>query len=355
MGDQPSGEKTEQPTSKRLSDARKKGQVVKSTDVVTTICTFFVLETILHTLGGTYKGLIKFFDVVFIAVAQPTQSSLMDVLQLSVPYLLSSMFPICIMAAFAVIISNVGQFGFLFSFESMKPDISKLSPLSGIKKLFSMKTLVELLKSTIKLIIFGVLLYFIISKSIGQLVTLPFASLRNAMDAVKPMLMDFIMSFMSCYIIIAVIDYIIQRKLLTNELMMTKDETKREMHEMEGDPQIKGNRRRLQREMIFEDTSTATRKSTVLVTNPTHYATAIYYERGKTSLPILRAKGSGFIALRMISVAREANVPIVENVPLARALYQELEVNDVIPRNLLEPVTEILRWVRTLPPRVASE
>ncbi len=354
MGDQPSGEKSEQPTSKRLSDARKKGQVVKSTDVVTTVCTFFVIEAISLTLGGTYKSLIRFFDIVFEAIADPSKSAVSDILQLTIPYLFSAMFPICIVAALAVIVANVGQFGFLFAVESLKPDISKLSPFSGLKKMFSVKTLVELLKSSIKLMIFGVLLYVIIAKSIGPLATLPFATLFNGMDIVRPMLKDFIMSFMLCYIVIAVIDYIIQKKILTNELMMTKDETKREMHEMEGDPLIKGNRKRLQREMIFEDNSTATRKSTVLVTNPTHYAAAIYYERGKTSLPILRAKGSGFIALRMIAIAREENIPIVENVPLARALCKELEINDIIPKDLLEPVTEILRWVRTLPPRIAE-
>jgi type III secretion protein U len=235
--------------------------------------------------------------------------------------------------------------------ESLKPDITKLSPMSGLKKIFSMKTLLELLKSTLKLTVFGILLYFIISQSIGPLATLPFATLFNSLDVVQPMLLNFISSFMGCYVVLAVLDFILQKKMLMKELRMTKDETKREMHDMEGDPQIKGNRRRLQREMIFEDTSTATRKSTVLVTNPTHYAAAIYYERGNTPLPLLRAKGSGFIALRMIAVAREENIPIVENVPLARALYNELEVNDIIPKNLLEPVTEILRWVRTLPPR----
>ncbi|KAB2644389.1 MAG: EscU/YscU/HrcU family type III secretion system export apparatus switch protein [Verrucomicrobia bacterium] len=354
MADQPSGEKSEEPTSKRLSDAREKGQVAKSTDVVTTVSTFFVLETIYLTLGDIYKSLIKFFDAVFLAISSPNNNSMLNMLELSIPQLISSMYPVCIVAAIAVIIANVGQFGFLFSLDPLKPDINKISPMSGFKKIFSMKTLFELVKSTIKLSIFGILLCFIISKSIGPLATLPFATLMNSLDVVQPMLLNFIGSFMAIYVVIALFDFIIQKKLLLKELRMTKDETKREMHDMEGDPQIKGNRRRLQREMIFEDTSTATRKSTVLVTNPTHYAAAIYYERGKTPLPVLRAKGSGFIALRMISVAREENIPIVENVPLARALYNELEVNDIIPKSLLEPVTEILRWVRTLPPRVAE-
>ncbi|MFZ4115110.1 MAG: type III secretion system export apparatus subunit SctU [Chthoniobacterales bacterium] len=354
MAEQPSGEKSEEPTQKRLSDAREKGQVAKSTDVVTTVGTFFVMETIYLTLGDIYKSLIKLFDTVFDAISRPSTNSVMDILQLSVPCLLSQLFPVAIVAAFAAIIANVGQFGFLFSFESLKPDLSKLSPISGMKKIFSMKTLLELVKSTLKLTIFGVLLYYIISTSIGPLATLPFATLFNSLDIVQPMLLHFIAWFMAFYVVIALFDFILQKKLLMKELKMTKDETKREMHDMEGDPQIKGNRRRLQREMIFEDTSTATRKSTVLVTNPTHYAAAIYYERGKTPLPILRAKGSGFIALRMISVARKENIPIVENVPLARALYNELEVNDIIPKNLLEPITEILRWVRTLPPRVAE-
>ena len=354
MSDQPTGEKTEQPTSKRLSDARNKGQVVRSTDVVTTVCTFFVFSVIAIKLSSLWKGFITYFDAAFSALSQPLDNSLIDMFGLMPHYLFTSIFPITIVAAFAVVVANVGQFGFLLALESLKPSISKLSPISGIKKMFSVKTLVELIKSIVKLTIFGFLLYYIIKKSIGPLVMLPFSTLFNAMSVIQPMLVNFIISFMMCYVVIAIIDYIIQRKILTNELMMTKDETKREMHESEGDPMIKGKRKSLQREMIFEDTSTATRKSTVLVTNPTHYAAAIYYEREKTSLPILRAKGTGFIALRMISVAREENIPIVENVPLARALYNELDVNDIIPKELLEPVTEILRWVRTLPPRVAE-
>ena len=353
MSDQPSGEKTEQPTSKRLRDARNKGQVVRSTDVVTTVCTFFVMGLLSFTVKGIWEGLVKFYDVIFAAIAEPMPSSMMNTVGLVVPYLTSFIFPVSIVAAVAVVVANVGQFGFLLAFESLKLDISKLSPMSG-KKMFSLKTLVELAKSIIKITIFAVLLYDIIKKSIGPLVTLPFSTLFAGMTVVEPMFKDFITTFMLCYVAIAVLDYLIQRRMLTNELMMTKDETKREMHESEGDPMIKGNRRRLQREMIFEDTATATKKSTVLVTNPTHYAAAIYYERGKTSLPMLRAKGTGFIALRMIAVAREANVPIIENVPLARALYNQLEVNDIIPQELLEPVTEILRWVRTLPPRVAE-
>jgi type III secretion protein U len=301
-----------------------------------------------------WKGFVNYFDIVFAAMVEPMPNALIDVFGMMPKFLFSAMFPVCIVAAIAVIIANVGQFGFLLALESLKPDITKLSPMSGFKKIFSTKTLLELVKSSIKITIFGVLLYTIIAKSIGPLVMLPFATLFNGVSVVKPMLMSFIESFMLCYLVIAVGDYVLQQKMLTKDLMMTKDETKREMHESEGDPMIKGNRRRLQREMIFEDNSTATKKSTVLVTNPTHYAAAIFYERGKIMLPILRAKGTGFIALRMIAIAREENIPIVENVPLARALYNELEIGDIIPKELLGPVTEILRWVRTLPPRVAE-
>ena len=321
MGDQPTGEKTEQPTSKRLRDARNKGQVVKSTDVVTTVCTFFVLSATLITFPSTWIGFVNYFDLVFAAMVEPMPNALIDIFGMMPTFLFSAMFPISIVAAIAVVIANVGQFGFLLAFESMKPDISKLSPMSGFKKIFSMKTLIELIKSTIKITIFGVLLYSIIQKSIGPLVMLPFATLFNGVSVVKPMLMSFIDSFMLLYLIIAVADYILQR---------------------------------LQREMVFEDNSTATKKSTVLVTNPTHYAAAIFYERGKIMLPVLRAKGTGFIALKMIAIAREEHIPIVENVPLARALYNELEIGDIIPKELLGPVTEILRWVRTLPPRVAE-
>ena len=259
MGDQPTGEKTEQPTAKRLRDARNKGQVVKSTDVVTTVCTFFVLSATLITFPSTWKGFVNYFDLVFAAMVEPMPNALIDVFGMMPTFLFSAMFPICIVAAISVVIANVGQFGFLLAFESMKPDISKLSPMSGFKKIFSMKTLIELIKSTIKISIFGVLLYSIIQKSIGPLVMLPFATLFNGVSVVRPMLMSFIDSFMLLYLIIAVADYILQRKMLTKDLMMTKDETKREMHESEGDPMIKGNRRRLQREMVFEDNSTATK------------------------------------------------------------------------------------------------
>ncbi len=244
--------------------------------------------------------------------------------------------------------ANVAQIGPLLIFEPLKPDLSKLSPAQGIKKIFSLKNLIEFVKSVLKVVFLAVLLYQVIKGAIDPLLKLPYAGLSGILELLAPIMKTFAINVCLAYAVVAAVDYFFQKRQHLKGLRMSKDEVKREFKEMEGNPEIKGKRKQLHREMVMHDTVQKTRKSTVLVTNPTHYAIAIVYDEEKTKLPVVVAKGEGLLAKRMIEVAQEENIPVMRNVPLAHALFEQVEMDQYIPTDLLEPVAEVLRWVQSL-------
>jgi len=339
------------PTPKRLKDARDRGQVARSTDIVTALSLGAVLFTVAMTLGPSTEKMIVFTEAGFRLFNDPGDA-VVDISVASGKLLAQMIFPIIFAALGGAVLGNVIQFGFIFASKALKPDISKLNPFNGFKRIFSMKTLLELVKSIIKITALGVILYVIIRDAIGPLSLIPFSSFDSIFAIIQPMLLHFIFWFVMTYVGISLFDFVLQKKLTLKELMMTKDETKREFKEMEGDPEIKGERKKLARELTQEDAGTATKKSNVLVTNPTHYAVGIYFEQGKMKLPVVRVKGEGFVALRLIQIAREHGVPVVENPPLARALHEHFKVKQPISTDYLAPVAEILKWVASLPKRV---
>ena len=164
----------------------------------------------------------------------------------------------------------------------------------------------------------------------------------------QPMFFKFSYTILTVYSIIAFVDYMFQKRQYIKQLKMTKDEVKREYKEMEGDPEIKGKRKQLHQEMVMNDTVQNTKKSSVLVTNPTHYAVALYYDSDSTKLPIVMAKGQDFMAMQMIKAAQEADIPIMRNVALAQELYREAPLKQYIPKDLLKPVAEILIAIQQL-------
>lgn len=351
MSDQSSSEKTEQPTPKRLRDARNRGQVVRSVDVVTTIGTAGVLFTLIVLFAGLADRTKAFLELCLHAASYRSPDVLGDIAREAFSLIGYALIPMSIAAIIAVFFGNILQFGFVLAFESMKPSLDKLNPMNGLKRIFSMKGLVEFSKNLIKLLVLISVAAVVIFHAIGPALLIPFGGIEAVEMVAGAMLKSFLIAVLLAYVVIAIIDFLLQRILLTKDLMMTKEEVKRENKENEGDPHIKGSRKQLAREMIFEDPPTATRKSTVLVTNPTHYAIGIWFEPGITPVPKMRVKATGFVALRLIQIARESGVPIVENVPLAHALHDRIDVGDFVPGDLLEPVAEILRWVATLPPR----
>ena len=349
MSEKSPGEKTEQPTQKRLSESREQGQVIKSADVVTTVSTIAVLGSVWLFLPGFKRDILGFTAEVLSSVSTYGNKPMLPLLQSGTAILLKMVLPVAAVAIAGVIAANVGQTGFVFASKALEPKISKLNPFEGIKKIVSMKNILEFVKSSMKVIIIAVLLAKIIAASLDPVSKLPHTGLPTTLTVAFQMFRSLVIFMVLAFAVIAAADYFLQRTLTMKEMMMTKDEVKREGKAQEGDPHVKGERRRLAQEIVFSDTANAVRKSTVMVTNPTHYAVALYYERGVTDLPVLTAKGSGFTALKMIEVASEASVPIIQNIPLAQDLHAKVEINEIVPDELIEAVADILRWVQSLP------
>jgi len=339
-------EKTEQPTAKKLRDARKKGQVANSKDVTSTallivIFTYFGLrrEYVLKTLMDLLVVPTNFFNEPFLAACNHMGLACLEV---GVKVIL----PVVLLVFFTGIMANVLQFGLLLSFESIKPNFSKLNPISKLKNIFSLKNLIEFLKSAAKILFLGTLLYFVIRNTLDPLLKVPFTSLRDFINILPSIMKTFALNVGFAYVVVAFLDFIFQRYNHTKQLMMTKDEVKREFKESEGDPTIKGKRKQFHRELLQGSPAQKTKRASALIVNPTHYAIAVYYNEIITPLPIVLAKGIDYQAQLMKKVAREFNIPIMENVPLAHALYDLADEGRYIPRELIEPVAKVIRWVR---------
>lgn len=343
-----SGEKTEQPTSKRLRDSRQKGQVAKSQDVTTAV----LMGATFTTIGVTWEWFLReakdlillpatFYTQPFeLAFQQVTYGVFMKALMLSAP-VVGVGFVAGLSASFL-------QVGPLLSFESIKPDLKKLNPIEKAKQIFAVKNLIEFLKSALKVTIIGVIVWVILRNTLGALTRLPYGGEPALLASIGPIMKALALNVALAYVVIAAADYFFQRYQYIKGLMMSKDEVKREYKESEGDPQIKGKRKQLHQELMANSQVQRTRKATVVVTNPTHLAIAIYYNEADNVLPTVLAKGEDHVAKRMIAAAREEGIPVMQNIPLARAIYAGVPVDRYIPSDLIEPMAEVLRWVKEL-------
>lgn len=337
------GEKTEQPTHKRLRDARKKGQVAHSKEISSTalligIFAYFFLghEWIYRQLLAMIDLPSKYYEVPF---EQAVSAVLIGVFTATVLLTLPAI-AVVIVLGVAV---NYLQVGPLFSGEPLKPSFSKLNPAEKLKQMFGRKNMMEFLKSTVKVSFLSILLYRLIRDAIPVLIYVPYDGLDGVLRVLHALLYQLALVTSFAYVVIAVVDFVFQKKQHVKQLMMTKQEVKQEHKENEGDPTIKGRRRQLHRELANDEVVARTKKSTVLVTNPTHFAIALRYEKGVTRLPVLLAKAKGALALRMMEVAQEEHIPVLQNVPLARSLYAAGSIDQFIPRDFIEPVAEVLR------------
>lgn len=347
MSESSSGEKTEQPTDKKIRDARKKGQVAKSNDVNITWLLIVIFSFLAATKGFYYEKIAEmvilpsyFYSVSFEdALPQVLHGIIVNFLLLSIPLLAT----IAVMGIFI----NFVQVGPLLTFEPLKPDFKKLNPVEGAKKIFSKKNIIEFIKSILKTLFLGYLVYRVIKEVINPLLLIPFAGIDGVISILGPIMKMFALNVCFAYIVVAVADIFFQRSQHTKDLMMTKDEVKREYKEMEGDPHIKGERKHLHQELVMSDTVQSTKKSSVLVTNPTHIAIAILYDESLAKLPIIVAKGEDYLAQLMIKTAQEENIPIMRNIPLAHDL-NAIPVYNYVPPDLLEAVAAVLKWARDL-------
>ena len=344
-----SGEKTEMPTPKKLRDARQKGQVCTSKDIVSTAL-LVVLFAVLAGMGGALMlETQQLIATIGARLADPSNGAVPACSALAILLICKYSFLFVLAAAVVGIVANVVQVGFLFTFEPLKPNFSKLNPAEGAKKIFSKKNFFEFLKNCVKVGFLSWLLYKIILASIPELLQMCYGTIDDIMPSLRVMLKRLAVYTSAGYILIAIVDRIFQGKNFTKEMMMTKDEVKREYKEMEGSQEVKQAQRQFRDELLNgPDPATATKQANVVVTNPTHLAVGIRFNPDEYPLPRIVVAGADAIAKAIRETAMAEGIPLMENVPLARALYAEGKVGDFIPESLLEPVAEVLLFVKRL-------
>lgn len=341
-------QKTEQATDHRLEKAREKGQLAFSKEVGHLFAVFGLILIFSFMFPSSFLSLFSQLKILMeqsgqIHLESAVREGLFSIIGLKL--LMSFILPIIILI-FLGLGAGFLQTGFLVSFEPLKPQLSKVSPASGFKKLFGLKPLVEFLKNFIKLSVIGVLTYYIVwpeFEHLGVYVTMETPSFIKAISRITIHLLWVI--FFALFVF-ALFDYGYQKFMHMREMMMTKQEVKDEMKDIDGDPHIKQRLRRLRMERsknrsMLQDVSTAT----VVITNPTHFSIALKYEINSMDAPVVVAKGIDYLALRIRELAKENHVPLVENPPLARGLYDQLDVGQEIPYEFYEAVAQVIRYV----------
>lgn len=339
-------EKTEQPTSKRLRDSRKKGDVAYSKDFTQTLLILAIFGYLLGNSGRIVESLaqmillpgtllrLEFHDAANTLVTEVLTTAAWTVL------------PFVGIVLGVGIFADAMQVGLLFAFEKLKPSGKKLNVLANAKNMFSKKNLMEFCKSFLKIAILSSLLATLIRDAMPILTSIPQAGLPGLGQVIATLLKTMLIHIGLAYSVIALADFAWQRFNYRKGLMMSKDEVKQEYKQMEGDPHIKHQRKQLHQEMQQQGAVQSARSATVVVTNPTHLAVALRYDEDETPLPLILAMGEGALAQRMMEAAREAGVPVMQNIPLARALTVQGEAGQFIPSELVEPVAEVLRLLQ---------
>ncbi len=343
------GEKTEMPTPKKLRDARQKGQVCNSKDCVST-AVLLVLLSILGVLGialtDDMANLLRFIGQ---RVGENDAFAIREASKIAVFTILKHSFIFVLVAAATAIVANAVQVGFIFSFEPLKPDLKKINPAEGAKKIFCMKNLFEFLKNIVKVVFLSYLIYKIVVQSVPVLLPMCYGTLDDVFPVLRVMLKNLAVYTVFGYIVIAIVDRLFQQRDFLKQMMMTKDEVKREYKEMEGSQEVKQAQRQFRNEILQGDPpAKAVKNADVVVTNPTHLAVGIRYRADEAPLPKVVCRGEDHVAKEIREAALREGVPIMENIPLARALYAQVKIEEFIPAELVEPVAEVLKWVKAL-------
>jgi flagellar biosynthetic protein FlhB len=347
MAQESAGEKTEEATPKRLREARKKGQVPKSRDVntiVVLIAMFGMLCMGIGWAGGELKELMRLCFEKVATKGELDGGQLWNLGKASFLAFGKLILPLALVGAVVAAFSGFLQVGPIFAMEPLKPQMKKLNALEGLKNMFKTQTFIELVKNVAKI---GIVFYLAYSTIDDQLFTIlqttniPIASAASVSGS---LIFSFVIKVLLAFLVISLLDYMVQRKQFMKQMKMTKDEVKREYKQDEGDPHIKSHRKQLHREFAFGDARSAVKQSDAVVTNPVHVAIALKYDRQAMAAPQMMLKGQRAFADQIRKFAEEFDIPIMRNVPLAWALF-DLEEGAEIPEELYGAVAEVLAYV----------
>lgn len=359
-GKNDSGDKTEKPTPKKLADARKKGDVPKSKDVTATATLFVWFIVFVFGAGFAGTRIAALFDHGFAMIGgnQPFDVSAKS-LGMEALWALAAISAVAMIpAAVTGVLTEFLQAGGVFTTEKLKPTLDKLNPMAGLKKMFGLDNLIEMLKTLAKAMLIVFILWLVLRGSLAEIIerTGPLlqpaaetdgrAAAASVLSYTGSLVRQALLWTFAVFVLVAVLDMGWQKHSFTKKMRMSLRDIKQEFKENEGDPLIKGNRRQMHEEWANQNAVGAARGANVLVVNPTHIAIAIDYDAEGSPVPVVAAKGEGPLAQAMREAAEEAGVPIVRHVTVARKLYEDAAVEEVIPRDMFEAIAQIILWAK---------
>ncbi|KSV60694.1 flagellar biosynthesis protein FlhB [Acetivibrio ethanolgignens] len=347
------GEKTEDATAKKLNDAREEGQVARSQDLLVAailMTLFLTLKVTVGYIGKTFLENYQLFYKMIPGIAGDTftlntSSSLMREALLRIIMVALPFFVGAVVVAFVV---NVFQVKWKPTLKPLKPKFNKFNPIQGFKQMFSKDKAFEFLKAIVKIGLLGYIVYDALKDEWGMLLNLYSISFMDAIALIGTTIINLGVKISVFFLGFALIDYLYQKRKFKEDMKMTKQEVKDEFKQTEGDPQVKGKIKQKMREVSQRRMMQALPEADVVITNPTHLAVAIKYDKNKSSAPVVIAKGADYLAQKIKETAREYDIEIVENKPLARMLYYNVDLDAEIPQELYQMVAEILAYVYRL-------
>lgn len=344
------GERTEQASPKKREDERKKGNIFMSKDINTLVSLIVSFYAFRAFIGGFFEQFkVNLQNQLYRASTMETifTADVLDIAREMLVIIVTTALPAMIIIALASVASHLAQTRFLFSTETLKFKMERISLLKGFKRLFSLRSLVELFKSLIKICVLTYILYINISKSVQYLPSMIDWDIMQAAIFAGEEIMSLVVSVAISFGAVALLDYLYQRWEYEKGIRMTKQEVKDEYKQMEGNPEIKSARRQKQREYAQRRMMAQVADADVIVRNPTHYAVALKYQIDVDPAPMVLAKGADLLAQKIVAEGEKHKIATVENKALARGLYDSAEVYDYIPAEFFQPVAELLAWLYT--------
>ncbi len=336
-------EKTEEPTQKKLQDARKEGQVVKS-ELITRGAQLLALTLWFWVQGPRLVvALQDAFDKTIHYVLLPLEDAYLRVFMVCLDVLLHFVLSLILVVFLTTVSAIVAQIGFLFAFKKLLPKMDALNPVNNLKNIFSLKKFYGIFRTVLIVILLTTVFFHIFRTYSRSFLYLPACGVQCALPLIGKLTVWFFICLIAFYIAFATIDYLFERYQLRKQLRMSKQDIRQEYKDIESNPEMKGFIRGKHNELQQEDSSSRVQKASAVVRNPTHLAVCLYYEPEETPLPMVIEKGAGSAAEKIIQLARRFKIPTFENVSLARKLMADTKIGDYIPEALFEPVAEILR------------
>lgn len=347
-----SEEKTERATPKRRREARERGQIAKSREIVSAVLLlsmFWAIKLLSKYLYQNFNiALNRFFSLYYYSADLSKNGNIKEFFYYSIELYMRLIIPILLVSAFASMFANYLQVGFLFTIKPLTPKFSKLNPIEGFKRLFSKNSIVELLKAIFKITLIGYFIFGFFRDNYNSIPKLLEMDLNNSVAFIGNSIISIGFRVSIILLILSLFDYGFQIWEYEKNLRMTKQEVKEEYKQIEGSPQVKSKIREKQRQLSLRRMIAEVPKADVIITNPTHLAIAIKYDQDIAQAPYIVAKGKDLIAQRIKEVANKSVIPIVENKDLAQILFKSVDIGQEIPEDLYQAVAEVLAYVYSL-------